>query len=230
MTDLIWLDNNDFQFPPLDQALLEPNGLLAAGGDLSPERLINAYRSGIFPWFEEDQPILWWSPNPRSVLKPGEIHTSKSLRKTIRKGVFQVTTDQAFEKVIYQCKDTREYTQGTWITDEMADAYISLHQLGTAHSVESWIDGNLVGGLYGIAIGRLFFGESMFSTVTDASKVAFEYLAARLNRAGFELIDCQVPNDHLKSLGSTEISRTKFQDYLEQYLDQTPNFDPWVND
>lgn len=227
MTELAWLSQDNLLFPPLEEALEEPSGLIAAGGDLSVERLIAAYRSGIFPWFEEDQPILWWSPSPRSVLYPEDVHISKSLRKRMRKGEYRVSADKAFEQVIFNCKNTREFTQGTWITDDMLYAYNQLHAKGIAHSVEVWFDDQLAGGLYGIAIGCLFFGESMFSLKTDASKIAFVTLAQTLAQCGFKLIDCQVPNPHLESLGSCEIGRESFQQYLAENLDKSPLSDPW---
>ena len=205
-------------FPPIEHALDDPNGLLAAGGDLSPRRLLDAYSKGIFPWFDKDQPILWWSPSPRAVLFPDQLHVSKSLRKTLRKKIYQVTLDTAFEQVIRACSEPRSYSDGTWITEEMIEAYIQLHRLGYAHSVESWQDGKLVGGLYGIALGRIFFGESMFSRATDASKVAFVYLVSQLKAWGFQLIDCQVENPHLVSLGSTTIDRTEFKALLKHHV------------
>lgn len=211
-------------FPPIEHALDDPNGLLAAGGDLSPERLLDAYSKGIFPWFDKDQPILWWSPSPRAVLFPDQLHISRSLRKTLRKQRYQVTMDTAFTQVIQACAGPRAYSDGTWITDDMIAAYIRLHKLGYAHSVETWEQGNLVGGVYGIALGKLFFGESMFSTATDASKVAFVYLVNQLKAWGYELIDCQVENPHLVSLGSTTIPRTQFKAMLQKYV--APHLQP----
>ncbi len=204
-------------FPPIEQALHDPDGLLAAGGDLSPERLLAAYSRGIFPWYEKGQPILWWSPNPRAVLFPDKVHVSKSLHKCLRKSRFEVTMDRAFSSVIQRCSQPRSYSSGTWITTEMRDAYIKLHQLGFAHSVETWLEGELVGGLYGVALGQLFFGESMFSTTSNASKVAFVHLAGQLNAWGFPLIDCQLENPHLTSLGSENIPRSRFKKYLLDY-------------
>lgn len=223
---LTWLKRNELVFPPLSKAMREPNGLLAAGGDLSPERLIQAYRHGCFPWFEEGQPILWWSPDPRTVLLPAEVHVSRSLRKVLRQGRFRVTFDQDFAAVIAECAGPRNYTDGTWITDDMQRAYLALHEQGHAHSVEVWDGDALVGGLYGLAMGRLFFGESMFSRADNASKVGFVTLVEHLQQAGFALIDCQMPTDHLHSLGARSIARETFADYLNQYLDQ-PNSAMW---
>ena len=223
---LTWLKRNELVFPPLSKAMREPNGLLAAGGDLSPERLIQAYRHGCFPWFEEGQPILWWSPDPRTVLLPAEVHVSRSLRKVLRQGRFRVTFDRDFAAVIAECAGPRNYTDGTWITDDMQRAYLALHEQGHAHSVEVWDGDALVGGLYGLAMGRLFFGESMFSRADNASKVGFVTLVEHLQQAGFVLIDCQMPTDHLHSLGAQSIPREVFAGYLSQYLDQ-PNSATW---
>jgi leucyl/phenylalanyl-tRNA--protein transferase len=223
---LTWLKRNELVFPPLSKAMREPNGLLAAGGDLSPERLIQAYRHGCFPWFEAGQPILWWSPDPRTVLLPAEVHVSRSLRKVLRQGRFRVTFDHDFAAVIAECAGPRNYTDGTWITDDMQRAYLALHDQGHAHSVEVWDGDALVGGLYGLAMGRLFFGESMFSRADNASKVGFVTLVEHLQQAGFVLIDCQMPTDHLHSLGARSIPREVFAGYLSQYLDQ-PNSATW---
>jgi len=204
-------------FPPCHYA--EPDGLLAIGGDLSPERLILAYRQGIFPWYSEATPILWWSPDPRLVLFPAELKVSQSLRRIIKKNLFKVTLNRAFKDVIENCAEVRRRDgEGTWITQEMIDAYCLLHRMGFAHSVESWYQGELVGGLYGVAIGRVFFGESMFTKKTDSSKVAFVYLVRLLMQKGFEIIDCQVSTNHLKSLGAREISRDDFLKYLKKAL------------
>ena len=203
-------DHPDAPFPPVEQAEKEPNGLLAVGGDLSPERLLNAYRSGIFPWFSDDQPILWWSPDPRTVLYPGRLVISRSLRKTLRNKPFRITFDQDFQGVIDACSRPRGTENGTWITNQMIDAYASLYQLGRAHSVEVWLEDALVGGLYGVAIGQVFFGESMFSRERDASKCALVHLVRQLREWEFRMIDCQVYSDHLMSLGAEEISRTLF--------------------
>lgn len=212
MTVLHWLRRHDpaDAFPPPQLALREPNGLLAAGGDLKPERVLAAYRRGIFPWYEEGQPILWWSPDPRAVLIPEDLRVSRSLRRTLAAGKLGVTADTAFADVIAACAAPRRYGGGTWITADVAAAYTELHALGWAHSFETWQDGALVGGLYGIAIGRVFFGESMFSRVSDASKVAFVRLVEHLRAHGFALIDCQVPSAHLESLGATDMPRGEF--------------------
>jgi len=197
-------------FPPLDQALDEPEGLLAAGGDLCSERLLSAYRRGIFPWYSAGQPVLWWSPNPREVLVPREFKCSRSLAKTLRNRGFEVTFDREFAAVVSACAARREHSAGTWITPEMFAAYCRLHELGHAHSVEVRLDGQLVGGLYGVLIGRMFFGESMFSRERDASKVALARLVEKGIVAGVQLIDCQLPTPHLRSLGSKPVTRTEF--------------------
>jgi leucyl/phenylalanyl-tRNA--protein transferase len=215
-----WLDADDkgYAFPPVEHALREPDGLLAVGGDLAPERILSAYRQGIFPWFSPGQPILWWSPDPRAVLLPEKLKVSRSLRKTINKGSFRVTFDTAFEQVIRACAATpRRGQPGTWITEEMQQAYIHLHRMGHAHSAESWSGDDLVGGLYGIRLGRVFYGESMFSRRTDASKVAFVHLVRKLQEEGVVLIDCQVTTDHLLSLGAEEIPRRRFVELLRQH-------------
>ncbi len=224
---LTWLSRDTLTFPPLDKALRDPNGLLAAGGDLSAERLVQAYRHGCFPWYQDGQPILWWSPDPRTVLFPDDLHVSRSLRKLMRQGRYQVSFDQDFAAVIRACAAPRDYADGTWITDSMQAAYLTLHKQGFAHSVEVRQDGELVGGLYGLAMGRLFFGESMFSRADNASKVGFVSLVEHLQQAGFVLIDCQMPTDHLHSLGARVIPRAIFADYLQRYLDE-PNSASWV--
>lgn len=205
-----WLDRGA-SFPPIDLALLEPNGLLCAGGDLSPQRLMDAYQRGIFPWYAHGEPILWWSPDPRMVLCPGEFHVSRSLRRVLRGGGFVVKLDNDFAAVIRACAETPRSDQaGTWITPDMQRAYLKLFQLGMAHCVETWVDGQLAGGLYGVAIGRMFYGESMFARVTDASKIAAAHLARFLEEEGFGMIDCQMTTRHLASLGAREIPRTLF--------------------
>jgi leucyl/phenylalanyl-tRNA--protein transferase len=224
---LTWLQRNSLTFPPLEKAMREPNGLLAAGGDLSADRLIQAYRHGCFPWFQEGQPILWWSPDPRTVLFPEELHISRSLSKILRQNRYQVTFDRDFTAVIQACAAPRDYADGTWITDSMQSAYLELHRRGYAHSVEVWEQDTLVGGLYGLAIGQLFFGESMFSRADNASKVGFATLVERLKAWGFVLIDCQMPTEHLHSFGARAITRTTFADYLRQHLDQ-PNIADWL--
>lgn len=226
-TMLTWLQRDSLDFPPLNKALHEPNGLLAAGGDLQPERLIQAYRHGCFPWFQDGQPILWWSPDPRTVLLPDELHISRSLGKLLRQGRYQVTFDQAFADVIRACAAPRSYAAETWITTPMQQAYLELHKRGFAHSVEVWSAGELVGGLYGLAMGQLFFGESMFSRADNASKVGFATLVERLKSWGFVLIDCQMPTEHLLSLGARSIPRATFADYLSQHLDRPSRAD-WL--
>ncbi|UCZ84606.1 leucyl/phenylalanyl-tRNA--protein transferase [Pseudomonas sp. L5B5] len=225
---LTWLQRNNLDFPPLEKAMREPNGLLAAGGDLSAERLVQAYRHGCFPWFSEGQPILWWSPDPRTVLFPDELHVSRSLGKLLRKQRYQVTFDQDFAAVISACAAPRTYADGTWISEAMQQAYLRLHRQGHAHSVEVWDQGTLVGGLYGLAMGQLFFGESMFSRADNASKVGFATLVEQLKAWGFVLVDCQMPTDHLHSLGARAITRTEFADYLKHHLDQ-PSRATWLS-
>ncbi len=215
-----WISSQSNTFPPLERALRSPNGLLALGGDLSCQRLLAAYRHGCFPWYSEGQPLMWWSPDPRTVLFPDELHVPRSLRKTLRSGRFRITYDQAFADVIAACAEPRSSDHGTWITPAMQAAYCALHDLGHAHSVEVWHQQQLVGGLYGIAIGRLFFGESMFSRMSDASKTGFVTLVQTLQQAGFVLIDCQMPTEHLARFGARNISRKAFKGYLEHHLDQ----------
>lgn len=204
------------QFPP--PRLAADEGLLAVGGDLAPERLLLAYRQGIFPWFSEGEPILWWSPDPRFVLFPDRLRISRSMRRTLEKGVFAVTFDAAFGEVVRACREERRYEEGTWITPEMVSAYWRLHRLGLAHSVEAWRGGRLAGGLYGVSLGRCFFGESMFSRVADASKVALVTLVEALAARGFQLIDCQVYSDHLCRLGAEMIPRESFLALLKRGL------------
>ena len=221
-------------FPDVNLALHEPDGLLAVGGDLSLERLVTAYALGIFPWYSEGQPILWWSPDPRMVLQPDEIKISRSLAKKIRKQSFNISFDNAFHDVISACSQPR-LEQGveqseTWILDEMIDAYVNLHNAGYAHSVECWQDNKLVGGLYGIAIGKVFFGESMFSRVSDASKIAFVYLCMQLEKWGFQLIDCQVYTAHLESLGAGLIPRETFTSLLQQHAIDSGSHEKWTID
>jgi leucyl/phenylalanyl-tRNA--protein transferase len=221
MTTVPWLDPAINSFPPVEQALVEPNGLLAVGGDLSTGRLIEAYRRGIFPWYESPQPILWWSPSPRMVLFPDQVHVSRSLQKRLNRQEYQLSFDRAFDQVIEYCSRVERAGQDdTWIGGEMIVAYQQLHELGYAHSVEAWYEGELVGGLYGIAIGRVFFGESMFSFRSDASKVAFVHLARQLQAWDFPMIDCQVTNPHLISLGAEEIDRNHFLGIIKQHIDR----------
>lgn len=204
-----WLDRHT-PFPSVEQALKVPNGLLAAGGDLSPARLLAAYRQGIFPWFSDGEPLLWWSPDPRMVLYTAEIKVSRSLAKSVRNRGYEVRVDTAFESVLQGCAGPRRTQPGTWLGPEMRAAYLALHRMGYAHSFETWHEGTLAGGLYGMAIGRMFYGESMFSRSTDASKVALVALAAELRHRGFPLIDCQMNTRHLATLGAREIGRSDF--------------------
>ena len=217
---LPWLNLNNYEFPDVTTAWEEPNGILAVGGDLSAQRLIEAYCHGIFPWYNEDEPILWWSPNPRCVIKPEQVKISKSLKKTLNNNKFSVTFDQCFEKVIDACaaprKELDKEEAGTWISDEMKQAYLRLHEQGYAHSVEAWSDNELVGGLYGLAIGKVFFGESMFSIASDASKVAFATLCKTLEENSFKIIDGQVYSPHLKTLGFNMIPREDFINQLDE--------------
>ena len=222
-----WL-RGDMPFPPVSKALRSPNGLLCAGGDLSPERLIDAYSHGIFPWFSEGDPILWWSPDPRMVLFPDELKISRSLRKTLARGAYETRVDTAFGAVIEQCAAPRDGQSGTWIVPEMVAAYTALHERGFAHSVESWRDGELVGGLYGIQLGKVFFGESMFSRATDASKVALVRLVERLQAMDCRVIDCQQATPHLASLGAREIPRKEFAKLLQDSIQYPPSSSPWV--
>lgn len=211
---MYWL-TKELVFPHPKYASVE--GLLAAGGDLSPRRILLAYEHGIFPWYNEGEPILWWSPDPRFVLLPSEIKISKSMQRILKKGVFQCTFDQNFEQVIEQCGSIKRVGQkGTWLTEEMKEAYIALHKMGFAHSVETWQDGELVGGLYGLSLGKCFFGESMFANVSNASKAALIFLAQTLDQQGFDMIDCQAETKHLTTMGAKFISRTAFSDYLKQ--------------
>lgn len=223
---LPWLPARPVRFPSTEDALHDPDGLLAAGGALTPDWLLEAYRRGIFPWFSEGQPILWWSPDPRMVLFPDEVHVRRSLAKRLRNGGFRVTRDQCFTAVIAACAEMRAQVEGTWITPPMQAAYRRLHELGHAHSVEVWRDDRLVGGLYGVALGRVFFGESMFSRESDASKVALVHLARHLADQGGGLIDCQMHTAHLASLGARDIARRAFIDYLDQYAALPA--DPWA--
>lgn len=230
MKPITWLRADSLDFPPVDEAFDDPPGLLAAGGDLRPERLLAAYARGIFPWYDDDSPILWWSPDPRMVLRPSDIHVSRSLAKLIRQNQYRVTMDTAFVDVIRHCAALRADREGTWITDEMQAAYTELHRQGHAHSVEVWRDDHLLGGLYGIAMGQLFFGESMFSLAPNMSKIAFVALARQLEHWNFALIDCQMPTDHLQTLGATAMSRADFQKILRQWRDGASQSSPWVFD
>jgi len=220
MKSIAWLSSNDRPdwFPPLENALDEPPGLLAAGGDLSPERLIAAYRRGIFPWYSPGQPVLWWSPDPRAVLFPQEFHCSRSLAKTLRNGGFENAIDRDFAGTISACAGPRGRSTGTWITDEMRAAYCELHRLGYAHSIETYRAGRLVGGVYGVRLGGVFFGESMFSAERDASKAALAHLAQACRTNDIAVIDCQLPSPHLASLGSRAIARAQFLELLRNQI------------
>ncbi len=223
---LLHPDDDVTPFPDIELALEDPDGLLAVGGKLSTRRLLAAYRQGIFPWFSEDQPILWWSPNPRMVLFPERLHVSRSLAKLMRKRPFRISFDQAFEQVIEGCAAIRREREGTWITADMQAAYIRLYRLGHAHSVEAWQGDKLVGGLYGLAMGQVFFGESMFSQVSNASKVAFVTLVQNLRRWNYRLIDCQVTTRHLQTLGAEEIPRHRFAELLAETVEQPTVWQP----
>ena len=216
---LPWLADATLDFPDTATALTEPNGLLAAGGDLRPARLLAAYRHGIFPWYSDNQPILWWSPDPRMVLFPEEINISRSLAKLLRNNPFTVTSDRAFAAVLSGCAGPRRGASGTWLDPGMQAAYLRLHAAGHAHSVEVWQDGNLAGGLYGIALDRIFYGESMFSHVSNASKVALVWLARTMVDYGYQLIDCQLQSPHLASMGARLIPRSEFSLFLPQNSD-----------
>ena len=211
-----------------DSQLAEPDGLLAVGGDLVPARILAAYQQGIFPWYSEGEPILWWSPAPRLVLFPEEFHLPRRLARTLRKNIFAVRADTAFADVITACASVRQDTgEGTWITEEMRNAYIALHELGFAHSLESWSERELVGGLYGVCLDRVFFGESMFSRRSDASKAALAALIQNAEQLNIRVIDCQMTTDHLLRFGSREISREEFDELLEQFIQQIRPQKPW---
>jgi leucyl/phenylalanyl-tRNA--protein transferase len=219
--------SRSYNFPPINHALEHPDGLLAVGGDLSMERLLVAYRQGIFPWYSDDQPILWWSPSQRMVLFPEYLKVSRSLRQTIRRNKFTVTMDTCFRAVMKKCAEHTDKRPSTWITKDMLEAYCHLHENGFAHSVEIWYEEQLVGGLYGLALGKVFFGESMFSRVTDASKVALVRLVRQLEHWGYELIDCEVYNNHLASLGAMEIPRRDFRILLDRLCEMPGHSGPW---
>jgi leucyl/phenylalanyl-tRNA--protein transferase len=225
-----WLEG-DQPFPPLVNALTYPNGLIAAGADLSPKRLLAAYRQGIFPWYSRNEPILWWSPDPRMVLIPSELKISRSLAKTLRNRGHEIRFDSAFDAVLQGCASRGARhgpgESGTWITDEMRSAYLQLHELGYAHSAETWIDGELAGGLYGVAIGRMFYGESMFTRVRDASKMAMVHLVRRLERQGCGMIDCQMHTAHLASLGARAIARSEFSLRLQELVNYAATPTKW---
>lgn len=215
-------------FPPTSQALEEPNGLLAAGGSLDSETLLAAYRRGIFPWYEAPQPVLWWSPDPRSVLSPDELRVSRSLKKTLRRSLYRISADRAFTTVMQACAAPREGQLGTWIDTDMCRAYTALHREGWAHSIEVWDASNaLIGGLYGVAVGRAFFGESMFHRRSDASKIAMVGLCFLLRQRGYTVIDCQIESEHLNSLGAAHISRMDFENRLAHTNSMLKDTSPW---
>jgi leucyl/phenylalanyl-tRNA--protein transferase len=223
-----WL-RDDSPFPPIETALAEPNGLLAAGGGMSAKRLLAAYRRGIFPWYDVDQPVLWWSPDPRMVLFTAEFRVSRSLRKAIRQERFEIRIDASFRTVMQCCAGIPRAGQaGTWITPDLVESYCELHRRGHAHSVEAWREGALVGGLYGVTIGRMFFGESMFARETDASKVALAHLVAMARRAGMPMIDCQQETSHLASLGARPIPRREFAERLVALVNSAPPDRAWI--
>ena len=226
---VIWLAEDDppDAFPPVSNALREPDGLLAAGGDLSVERLLAAYRRGIFPWYSEGQPLLWWSPDPRCVYRKGDFHLTRRLRRELRKSLAEVRVNTAFSDVVVACAGPRRYEESTWITSDMISAYDALHRSGWAHSVEIWLEGTLIGGLYGIIIGRVLFGESMFSGQTNASKIALLFLDRMLEMETLALIDCQVRSPHLLSLGASVVPRAQFVDSLDELCEPPQAFATW---
>lgn len=228
---IVWLSERDSPqaFPPVERALSEPDGLLAAGGDLSPPRLLEAYRRGIFPWYSRGQPILWWCPDPRAVLHPDRLKVSRSLAKSIRNRGFETRIDNAFRDVLRYCGSSELRPGGTWLSPEMRAAYLRLHKLGYAHSIETWLDGRLVGGLYGIAIGKVFFGESMFSVERDASKVALHRLCTELVQRQYRVIDCQMATAHLMSLGAELISRGTFIQLLDAHVGDKLDAISWLD-
>jgi len=226
---LHWLDPRDpnQNFPSPHLAMRDPNGLLAIGGDLSVTRLIRAYSQGIFPWYNPDEPILWWSPDPRAVLMPGAMKVSRSLSKSLRRGDYAVTLDGAYRDVLDACAGPRMRSRGTWLGSDMRDAYQELHRRGYSHTVEVWRDGALIGGLYGVALGRAFFGESMFSHATDASKIALYWLCEQLKAWSFHLLDCQVASEHLRTLGAIDVSRERFLNLLRPAVAQPGRTGTW---
>ena len=224
-----WLGANT-PFPPVSRALDDPNGLLAAGGDLTLERLLEAYRRGIFPWYSEGQPVLWWSPDPRMVLFPAELRVTRSLKKRLRRKDYEIRVDTSFEQVMRACAAPRAGQAGTWITPDMLHAYNELHRHGYAHCVETWMDGELAGGLYGVAIGRMFFGESMFSRATDASKLALVHLTRQLERWHYGMIDCQMATTHLARFGAREIARSEFMRKVAKLVNYPAAYGVWQFD
>ncbi|MGH8460592.1 MAG: leucyl/phenylalanyl-tRNA--protein transferase [Stenotrophobium sp.] len=229
---LHWLDprDPDQPFPPAHLAMRDPSGLLAIGGDLTPRRLLRAYAQGIFPWYNPDEPILWWCPDPRAILPPQQLHVTRSLRQAIRRDDYAMTLDHAFTEVIEACAGERRGSRGTWLGPEMKAAYQQLHTLGHCHSVELWRDGRLAGGLYGVSIGGVFYGESMFSHADNASKIALYWLCEQLKKWQFDLIDCQINSAHLQSLGAQEIRRDIFLQRTAAAVRQTAPAGPWQFD
>ena len=228
-----WLDQNDPEalFPPAESALKDPEGLVAAGGDLESTRLLRAYHQGLFPWYEEDQPILWWSPNPRGILYPKNFIVHKSLLRKIKNNPWRISYDKAFLEVMKACAEPRNNSRSTWITHDMIQAYVKLHESKQAHSLEVWDEeNNLIGGVYGISIGTIFFGESMFCKITDASKVALLYLSAYLDTWGYKVIDTQLPSPHLSSLGGSKMSRHNYLKMLPKLTHQTSSSHAWLAD
>lgn len=227
--DITWLNpDHSSSFPDPESALDDPEGLVAAGGDLSVTRILNAYHNGIFPWYQDDQPILWWSPNPRGVLYPKHYIAHKSVLRGLRRNGWQITIDQSFSQVIAACAQPRSYSKSTWITADMHDAYCQLHDLGHAHSIEVWSpDKQLVGGIYGLSVGQIFAGESMFSGASDGSKIALLYLCAYLDTWNYTLLDTQIPSQHLNSLGGTSLSRKQYLDHLASAKTQSIHADAW---
>jgi leucyl/phenylalanyl-tRNA--protein transferase len=223
---LHWLKAGE-AFPAVETALSEPNGLLCAGLDLSPERILDAYRQGIFPWFNSGEPVLWWSPDPRMVLVPAELKISRSLRQCMKRGDYEIRVDSCFREVMSACAAPRKGQAGSWINRPMLEAYTRLHAMGYAHCVETWIDGELAGGLYGIAIGRMFYGESMFSRKTDASKLALAHLCRQLDAWDFGLVDCQMETAHLASMGARPIPRKVFLREVKRLIKLQPVSSPW---
>ena len=224
-----WLDNDSIGFPP--PHLADKDGLLGVAGDLRPRRLLNAYALGIFPWYSEGSPILWWSPDPRFVLRPEELHVGRTLRQTMRKRRYKITFDLAFREVMTRCGEVpREDQDGTWITDEMLDAYAQLHTMGFAHSIEAWKDDTLVGGLYGVCLGDCFFGESMFALAPDASKEAFVWATRQMQTWGIELVDCQMETDHLARFGAKAIPRETFLETLNPLVTRPTRRGKWSFD
>ena len=221
------LNSDKPDFPPVSEALDQPNGLLAFGGKLDSPTLLTAYQQGIFPWFNNGEPVLWWSPNPRMVINPEAIHISRSMKKELHRHTYQITIDEVFAGVMHQCRILREKAEGTWITDEMEEAYNRLHAEGYAHSVEVWEGKALVGGIYGLAMDQMFFGESMFSKKSNTSKLAIIYLCRFLADQGIRLLDCQVPNPHLESLGGICMPRDVFIKYLKKYCRTTRSVANW---